>query len=88
MNKAGLEDELQLSINELEAKEAELQKKISELKQHLLELQEIEVKNEHVNPGMEQEIVRLVNELSTPSSNMANGNHQNEPLASALIIQR
>ena len=38
--------------------------KITNLNQHLLKLREIDTGNEHPDSGMEQEIVRLMDELS------------------------
>ena len=67
------EDELQYSINELEAKRTKLQKTITESNQHLAEFHETNVDLE-----VEQEIVTLMNELSTPPPNIANSYHQNE----------
>jgi chromosome segregation ATPase len=64
-------NELQLIVDELEAKRTELQKTITESNQHLAEFQE-------TNADLEQEIVMLMNELSIPPPNIANGYHQNE----------
>ena len=66
------EDELQHSINELEAKKIELQE-TTDSNQHVGEFQE-------TNAGleMEQEIIMLMNDLSTPPPNIANSYHQNE----------
>jgi predicted transcriptional regulator len=65
------EDELQLSINELEAKRTELKKSTTKSNQHLAEFQEI-------NAEMEQEIAMLMNKLSTPPLNIANNSHKDE----------
>ena len=67
------EDELQHSVNELEAKEAELQETTTDSNQHVTEFQETNADLE-----MEQEIVMLMNDLSTPPPNIANSYHQNE----------
>ena len=61
-------NELQLIVDELEAKRTELKKSTIESNQHLAEFQEI-------NTEMEQEIAKLMNQLSTPSPNSY---HQNE----------
>ena len=66
------EDELQLSINELEAKKTELQETTTDSNQHVTEFQETNADLE-----MEQEIVMLMNDLSTPPPNIAI-HHQNE----------
>ena len=67
------EDELQLSINELEAKKTELQETTAYSNQHVTEFQETNADLE-----MEQEIVMLMNDLSTPPPNIAISYHQNE----------
>ena len=67
------EDELQHSINELEAKKTELQETTTDSNQHVAEFQETNADLE-----MEQEIVMLMNNLSTPPPNIANSYHQNE----------
>ena len=55
------EDELQHSINELDAKKTELQETTTDSNQHVAEFQETNADLE-----MEQEIVMLMNDLSTP----------------------
>ena len=60
------EDELQHSINELEAKKTELQETTTDSNQHVAEFQETNADLE-----MEQEIVMLMNGLSTPTPNIA-----------------
>jgi hypothetical protein len=67
------EDELQHSINEMESKKTESQETTAHSNQHVTEFQE-------TNPDleMEQEIVMLMNDLSTPPPNIANSYHQNE----------
>ena len=67
------ENEIQLIVDELEAKRIELQKTPTESNQHQAEYQETNADQE-----MEQEIAILMNKLSTPSPNIANSNHQNE----------
>jgi len=67
------EDELQHGINELEAKKTELQETTTDSNQHVAEFQETNADLE-----MEQEIVMLMNDLSTPPQNIANSYHQNE----------
>ena len=61
------EDELQHSINELDAKKTELQETTTDSNQHVAEFQET-----NANLEMEQEIVMLMNDLSTPPPNIAN----------------
>ena len=60
------EDELQHSINELEAKKTELQETTTDSNQYVAEFQET-----NANLEMEQEIVMLMNDLSTPPPNLA-----------------
>ena len=67
------EDELQLNVNELEAKKTELRETTTDSNQHVAEFQETNADLE-----MEQEIVMLMNNLSTPPPNIANSHHQNE----------
>ena len=67
------ENEIQLIVDELEAKRTESQKSTTESNQHPAEFQETNTDQE-----MEQEIAMLMNKLSTPSPNIANSNHQNE----------
>ena len=67
------EDELQHSINELDAKKTELQETTTDSNQHVAEFQETNADLE-----MEQEIVMLMNDLSTPPPNLAISYHQNE----------
>ena len=67
------EDELLFTINELEAKKTELQQTTTDSNQHVAEFQETNTDLE-----MEQEIVMLMNDLSTPPPNIANSYHQNE----------
>ena len=67
------EDELQYSINELDAKKTELQETTTDSNQHVAEFHETNADLE-----MEQEIVMLMNNLSTPPPNIANSCHQNE----------
>ena len=64
-------NELQVIVDELEAKKTELKKSTTESNQHLAEFQEINVETE-------QEIAMLMNKLSTPSPNIANSYHQND----------
>ena len=67
------EDELQHSINELDAKKTELQETTTDSNQVVAEFQETNADLE-----MEQEMDMLMNDLSTPSPNIANSYHQNE----------
>ena len=61
------EDELQHSINELDAKKTELQETTTtDSNQNVAEFQETNADLE-----MEQEIVMLMNDLSTPPPNIA-----------------
>ena len=66
-------DELQLTINKLEAQKGELQETTTDSNQHVTEFQETNADLE-----MEQEIVMLMNDLSTPPPNIAISYHQNE----------
>ena len=72
------EDELLLSINELEAGKAELQKATTESNQHIEEFQETNTDNDNLNLEMEQEIAMLMNDLSRPPRSIANSYHLNE----------
>ena len=67
------EDELQHSINELKVKKTELQETTTDSNQHLTEFHETNADLE-----MEQKIVMLMNDLSTPPPNIAISYHQNE----------
>ena len=67
------EDELQLSINGLEAKESVLQKTISRLEQHLSVL-ENNVNTTNLNPEVNQEDIISTNDELIPSLNC----HKNE----------
>jgi predicted transcriptional regulator len=64
------EDELQLSINGLEAKEDELQRAISVLKQQLSELQEFNVDNNTLDLEIKQEKAFFTNDVFIPPPNM------------------
>jgi FtsZ-binding cell division protein ZapB len=64
------EDELQLSINELEAKESELQRTISGLIQHQAEFQEDNICNDNLNLEIKQEAVIITNDIFIPPANM------------------
>ena len=66
-------NELQLIVDELEAKRTESQKTITESNQRSAELQETNADQE-----MEHEIVMLMNDLSTPPPNMALKYYQNK----------
>jgi transposase-like protein len=66
-------NELQLIVDELEAKRTELQKTTTESNQHLAEFHET-----NADQVMEEEIARLMNDLSTPLPNIPNSYHQNE----------
>ena len=57
----------------MEAKKTELQETTTDSNQHVAEFQETNADLE-----MEQEIVMLMNDLSTPPPNIANSYHQNE----------
>ena len=70
------EDELQLSINELEVKEAKLQK-TTERKQHLAEFQENNLYNDNLNLEIKQEEVIFTNDVFIPPSNRVIDYHQN-----------
>lgn len=69
------EDELLLSISELEAKKAELQKTTDEL-QHSAEVHENSLYNDNLEIKHEQVI--FTNDIFIPPSNMAINYHQNE----------
>jgi hypothetical protein len=71
-------NELQQTINELEAKEDELQKTITGLKQQVLELRQNKVNNNILDPEIKQEEVILTNDVSIPSSNMITDYHSKE----------
>ena len=60
------EDELQHSINELEAKKTKLHETTTDSNQHVAEFHETNADLE-----MEQEVVMLMNDLSTPPPNIA-----------------
>ena len=70
------EDELQLSINELEIKEAKLQK-TTERKQHLAEFQENNLYNDNLNLEIKQEEVIFTNDVFISPSNRVIDYHQN-----------
>ena len=57
----------------MEAKKIESQETTTDSNQYVAEFQETNADLE-----MEQEIVMLMNDLSTPPSNLANSYHQNE----------
>ncbi len=67
------EDELQLSVNDLEIKENELQKTIRRLEQHISVL-ENNVNTANLNPEVNQEDIILTNDELIPSLNC----HKNE----------
>ncbi len=60
------ENELQLIVDELEAKRTELQETTTESNQHLAEFHKTSADQE-----MEEEIAMLMNDLSTPPRNVA-----------------
>ena len=72
------EDELQLNINELEAKKAELQKTTTQLQQHLVELRESYTCRNNLNTEAKQETIIPTNDVFIPSPNMVIDYHQNE----------
>ena len=57
----------------MEAKKTELQEITTDSNQHVAEFQET-----NADLKMEQEIVMLMNDLSTPPPNIVNSYHQNE----------
>jgi chromosome segregation ATPase len=59
-------NELQVIVDELEAKKTELKKSTTESNQHLAEFQENDSDNDNFNLGMEQEVLKLINEISIP----------------------
>ena len=71
------EDELQSSVNDLEAKEAELQKTTTEL-QHPAEVHENNVYNDNLNLEIKQEDVIFTNDIFIPPSNMVIDYHSNK----------
>jgi predicted transcriptional regulator len=73
------ENELQQTINELEAKKAVLEKTATEL-QHSAEIQENNVYNDYFNliPEVKQEDFISTNDVFIPLPNMAINYHQNE----------
>ena len=70
------EDELQLSINGLEAKETELRMNITGLKQQLSELRGNNLDNVKLNPEFKEDIT--TNDVFIPSPDMTINYHQNE----------
>ena len=72
------EDELQVNVNELEAKEDELQRTISGLKQQLSEPRENYICDNSLDPKIKQEEVISINDLSVLPLNMAVNNHPTE----------
>jgi hypothetical protein len=75
------EDELQLNVNESEAKETELQNTTSVLKQQLLELQKEDADKSNLNnlnPEVKQEEVNFMNDVIISPSNMVIDYHSNE----------
>ena len=65
-------NELQLIVDELEAKRTELEKTTTESSPHLAEFQETNADNNNPNLELEQEIVMLMNDLAQPPPNTAN----------------
>jgi len=82
------EDELLLSINELEVKETELQMNITGLKQQLSEFRENNLDNAKLNPEFKQEDIISFNDVLIPSPDTAINYHQseNEMLPKTLIF--
>jgi uncharacterized protein YlxW (UPF0749 family) len=74
------EDELQLSINKLEAREKELQKTTTEFQQHVSRLTENNAYNTHLNQEVKQEGIISTNDVSIPPLNAAVKSNQNEKL--------
>jgi hypothetical protein len=72
------EDELQLSINELGAKESELQRTISGLKRHQAEFQEDNVCSDYLNLEIKQEEDIFTTDVYIPPLNTVNDHHVNE----------
>jgi ribosomal protein S4 len=72
------EDELQLSINELEIKETELQKTSTGLKQQLSEHRENNVFDNNLDPEIKQEEVISINDISVLPLNIAVNYHPTE----------
>jgi hypothetical protein len=72
------EDELQLSVDKLEAKEIELQKATAGPNQLLAELQINNVYNDNQNSEVKQEEVILTNDVFIPPPNMIIDYHPNE----------
>ena len=71
------EDELQLNVNKLEAKEIELQKTTIELQQHLADLQENNAYNDNLNPEVKQHHIISTDDILMPQPENAM-NHSNE----------
>jgi transcriptional regulator with XRE-family HTH domain len=72
------EDELLLSISELENKKAELQSTITSLQQQLAGLQENNAYNSNLNLEIEHEDIIFTNDIFIPMPNMSANYHQNE----------
>src|SRR5919106_6411841 len=71
------EDELQLSVNDLEIKEAKLQKTTTELQQHLAELQENNTYNDNLNLEVKQQNIISTDDILMPQPENTI-NHSNE----------
>ena len=71
-------NELQLIVDELEARRTKLKKTTTESNHHIAEFQESNAENDNLNLEMEQEVVRLISDLSRPPSNIAINYHSDE----------
>jgi predicted transcriptional regulator len=71
-------NELQLIVDELEARRTKLKKTTTESNHHIAEFQESNAENDNLNLEMEQEVVRLINDLSRPPSNITINYHSEE----------
>jgi chromosome segregation ATPase len=81
------EDELQLTVKELEAKENELQRTISGLKQQLLELREFNEENNTLDLDIKQEKVNFTNDVFILPPNMVTDySPRVEPSSRTLIF--
>ncbi|MGA7370338.1 MAG: hypothetical protein WBX01_14515 [Nitrososphaeraceae archaeon] len=79
------EDELQASINELEARKKELQKTTTELEEHLSKLTGNNTDNTNLIPEIKQEDLVLTNGISAPQPDISINYNQNENEIQAQI---
>ena len=63
---------LQLIVDELEARRTKLKKTTTESNHHIAEFQESNAENDNLNLEMEQEVVRLISDLSRSAVKYSN----------------